>query len=98
MSIYYDKENLNEAIAKLSKCSSLVVAGEVRSLHKQLPCITQGQGFSFMGIDCTEAFKEFNVDHVCDAFSVILQMALVLTFGSATPVVKVGQMTGQLAK
>jgi len=41
------------------------------------------------------AFKEFNVDHVRDTFRVILQMALVLTFGSALPVIKVDRMAGQ---
>jgi 3-deoxy-7-phosphoheptulonate synthase len=51
-----------------------------------------------MGGDCAEAFKEFNVDHVRDTFRVILQMSLVLTFGSAMPVIKVGRMAGQFAK
>jgi 3-deoxy-7-phosphoheptulonate synthase len=58
----------------------------------------QGQGFLLMGGDCAEAFKEFNVDHVRDTFRVLLQMALVLTFGSAMPVIKVGRMAGQFAK
>eukprot|EP00957_Ditylum_brightwellii_P177698 13535766-Ditylum_brightwellii.AAC.1 len=98
MPVYNDKEELNKAPAKLSKCSPLVFTREVCSLHKQLVRITQGQGFLLMGIDCTDAFKEFNIDHVCDAFPVILQMAFVLTFGSAMPVVKVGRMMGQFAK
>eukprot|EP00957_Ditylum_brightwellii_P188031 14315472-Ditylum_brightwellii.AAC.1 len=79
MPIYDDKEELNKAVAMLSKCSPLVFAREVRSLHKQLTCITQGQRFLLMGIDCTE-------------------MVLMLTFGSAMPVVKVGHMVGQFTK
>ena len=51
-----------------------------------------------MGGDCAEAFNEFNVDHVRDSFRVLLQMALVLTFGSAMPIIKVGRMAGQFAK
>jgi len=51
-----------------------------------------------MGGDCAEAFNEFNVDHIRDTFRVILQMSLVLTFGSAMPVIKVGRMAGQFAK
>mmetsp|Transcript_35547 Transcript_35547/g.47066 ORF Transcript_35547/g.47066 Transcript_35547/m.47066 type:complete len:438 (-) Transcript_35547:190-1503(-) len=98
MPVYDDKEELDAAVDKLSKCSPLVFAGEVRSLHEQLARVTQGQGFLLMGGDCAEAFKEFNVDHVRDTFRVILQMALVLTFGSAMPVVKVGRMAGQFAK
>ena len=95
---YEDPEELEDAINKLKRCSPLVFAGEVRSLHEQLARACQGQGFLLMGGDCAEAFQEFNVDHVRDTFRVILQMALVLTFGSAMPVIKVGRMAGQFAK
>jgi 3-deoxy-7-phosphoheptulonate synthase len=83
---------------KLGRCSPLVFAGEVRTLHEQLARACSGQGFLLMGGDCAEAFEEFNVDHVRDSFRVLLQMALVLTFGSAMPVIKVGRMAGQFAK
>lgn len=95
---YQDEEELNAAISKLERCSPLVFAGEVRTLHEQLARACSGQGFLLMGGDCAEAFDEFNVDHVRDSFRVLLQMALVLTFGSAMPVIKVGRMAGQFAK
>jgi 3-deoxy-7-phosphoheptulonate synthase len=95
---YEDEEELEAAVNRIKKSSPLVFAGEVRSLHEQLARACQGQGFLLMGGDCAEAFKEFNVDHVRDTFRVILQMALVLTFGGAMPVIKVGRMAGQFAK
>lgn len=95
---YDDSEELLAAVQKLERCSPLVFAGEVRTLHENLARACQGQGFLLMGGDCAEAFNEFNVDHVRDTFRVILQMALVLTFGSAMPVIKVGRMAGQFAK
>jgi 3-deoxy-7-phosphoheptulonate synthase len=95
---YENEEELNEAIQKIKKFSPLVFAGEVRSLHEQLAKACQGQGFLIMGGDCAEAFDEFNVDHVRDTFRVILQMSLVLTFGAAMPIIKVGRMAGQFAK
>lgn len=95
---FEDKEEYDAAIEKLEKCSPLVFAGEVRTLHEQLARACSGQGFLLMGGDCAEAFNEFNVDHVRDSFRVILQMALVLTFGSAMPIIKVGRMAGQFAK
>lgn len=95
---YLDEEELEAAVAKLGRCSPLVFAGEVRTLHEQLARACSGQGFLLMGGDCAEAFEEFNVDHVRDSFRVLLQMALVLTFGSAMPVIKVGRMAGQFAK
>lgn len=98
MPVYDDQEELQGAINRLKKCSPLVFAGEVRSLHEQIARACHGQGFLLMGGDCAEAFNEFNVDHVRDTFRVILQMALVLTFGSSLPVIKVGRMAGQFAK
>lgn len=95
---YLDEGDLKAALTKLEKSSPLVFAGEVRTLHEQLARACSGQGFLLMGGDCAEAFNEFNVDHVRDSFRVILQMALVLTFGSAMPIIKVGRMAGQFAK
>jgi 3-deoxy-7-phosphoheptulonate synthase len=95
---YQNEAELEAAMKKLGRCSPLVFAGEVRTLHEQLARACSGQGFLLMGGDCAEAFEEFNVDHVRDSFRVLLQMALVLTFGSAMPVIKVGRMAGQFAK
>ena len=95
---YEDEDELNRAIEKLGGYSPLVFAGEVRTLHEQLARACSGQGFVLMGGDCAEAFNEFNVDHVRDTFRIILQMSLVLTFGSAMPVIKIGRMAGQFAK
>lgn len=94
----FEEEELEVAVKTLESNSPLVFAGEVRSLHEQLAKACQGQGFLLMGGDCAEAFKEFNVDHVRDTFRVILQMSLVLTFGAAMPIIKVGRMAGQFAK
>ena len=98
MPLYEDEKELNGAIAKLESSSPLVFAGEVRSLHDQLARASQGQGFLLMGGDCAEAFSEYSVDHVRDTFRVILQMALIMTFGGSVPVIKVGRMAGQFAK
>lgn len=83
---------------RLSKCSPLVFAGEVRTLQEELARASTGQGFLLMGGDCAEAFNEFSVNHIRDTFRVILQMALVMTFGGSMPVIKVGRMAGQFAK
>jgi len=98
MPVYDDTEEFDQAIERLERCSPLVFAGEVRYLHEQLARACHGQGFLLMGGDCAESFREFNVDHVRDTFRVILQMSLVLTFGGAMPVIKIGRMAGQFAK
>lgn len=97
----YDNANpddLSSAVSKIESFSPLVFAGEVRILNEQLARATQGQGFVLMGGDSAEAYTEFDVDTVRDSFRVMLQMALVLTFGSSLPIVKIGRMGGQFAK
>eukprot|EP00600_Ochromonadales_sp_CCMP1393_P006767 CAMPEP_0174967642 /NCGR_PEP_ID=MMETSP0004_2-20121128/7696_1 /TAXON_ID=420556 /ORGANISM="Ochromonas sp., Strain CCMP1393" /LENGTH=508 /DNA_ID=CAMNT_0016216795 /DNA_START=164 /DNA_END=1690 /DNA_ORIENTATION=- len=95
---YPNEEKVDEVVSKLSKCSPLVFAGEVRTLQEELARVSSGQGFLLMGGDCAEAFNEFSVDHIRDTFRVILQMALVMSFGGSMPVVKIGRMAGQFAK
>lgn len=95
---YEDEAELEAAMRRLKRCSPLVFAGEVRSLHDELSRACEGEAFLLMGGDCAESFEEFHVDHVRDTLRVMLQMALVLTYGSALPVIKVGRMAGQFAK
>jgi len=98
MPIYDSQEELEGVVSVLDKVAPLVFAGEVRSLNEKLARVSQGQGFVLMGGDCAESFDEFNVNHIRDLFQVMMQMALVMTFGGAMPVVKVGRMAGQFAK
>jgi len=92
---YESQEELKKSIDTLEGYSPLVFAGEVRSMHEQLARACQGEGFLLMGGDSLEAFQDFDVDVVRDTFRIILQMALVLTFGSSMPVIKIGKMTGK---
>ena len=57
-----------------------------------------GKAFLLQGGDCAESFADFNPNNIRDSFKVILQMAVVLTFGASCPVVKVGRIAGQFAK
>ena len=95
---YPDAVHVEKVIGKLEKYSPLVFAGEVRTLQEDLARASLGQGFLLMGGDCAEAFNEFSVNHVRDTFRVMLQMALVMTYGGTMPVIKVGRMAGQFAK
>lgn len=95
---YPDQTKVDATIKKLTKSSPLVFAGEVRNLQEELAKAQSGQGFVLMGGDCAESFDEFSVNHVRDTLRVMLQMALVMTFGGAMPVVKIGRMAGQFAK
>jgi len=76
----------------------LVFAGEARMLKRQLCRVAEGGAFLLQGGDCAESFAEFHPDNIRDTFRVLLQMAVVLTFGATLPVVKVGRLAGQFAK
>ncbi len=76
----------------------LVFAGEARDLRAKLADVADGRGFLLQGGDCAESFAEFHPNNIRDLFRVILQMAVVLTYGSHVPVVKVGRIAGQFAK
>jgi len=95
---YPDPEALSEVEATLSRFPPLVFAGEARALKEQLARVAGGNGFLLQGGDCAESFAEHHADNIRDFFRVFLQMAVVLTYAAAMPVVKVGRIGGQFAK
>ncbi len=95
---YPDPALLAEVEARLKGYPPLVFAGEARNLTKALGDVALGKAFLLQGGDCAESFAEFHPNNIRDTFRVLLQMAVVLTFAAACPVVKVGRMAGQFAK
>ncbi|OHC75824.1 MAG: 3-deoxy-7-phosphoheptulonate synthase [Rhodospirillales bacterium RIFCSPLOWO2_12_FULL_58_28] len=95
---YPDVAALADVERRLGRFPPLVFAGEARSLKAALGRVSEGKAFLLQGGDCAESFAEFHPDNIRDTFRVLLQMAVVLTYGAACPVVKVGRMAGQLAK
>lgn len=98
MPTYPDAKALADVQARLSVFPPLVFAGEARQLKRALAKVSAGEAFLLQGGDCAESFAEFHPDNIRDTFRVLLQMAVVLTYGAARPVVKVGRMAGQFAK
>ncbi|NCQ23509.1 MAG: 3-deoxy-7-phosphoheptulonate synthase class II [Rhodobacteraceae bacterium CG17_big_fil_post_rev_8_21_14_2_50_63_15] len=95
---YPDPAALAAVEARLRQYPPLVFAGEARRLKSQLGAASRGEAFLLQGGDCAEAFDQFSADAIRDTFKVMLQMAMVLTYGAKVPVVKVGRMAGQFAK
>ncbi|SUZ31405.1 Phospho-2-dehydro-3-deoxyheptonate aldolase [Roseibaca ekhonensis] len=95
---YPDADALAQVEGRLSSYPPLVFAGEARALKRKLGAAARGEAFLLQGGDCAESFAEFNADSIRDTFKVLLQMAIVLTYGAKVPVVKVGRMAGQFAK
>jgi 3-deoxy-7-phosphoheptulonate synthase len=93
-----DAEALGRVEGELANFPPLVFAGEARNLTAELAKVAGGRAFLLQGGDCAESFAEFHPNNIRDTFRVILQMAVVLTFASKLPVIKVGRMAGQFAK
>ncbi len=98
MPFYPDAAALSDVERQLAGFPPLVFAGEARKLKKQLAKVAAGEAFLLQGGDCAEAFAEHSADNIRDFFRVFLQMAVVMTFGAASPIVKVGRVAGQFAK
>ncbi len=95
---YTDADALRAVEQRLSRFPPLVFAGEARRLKSHLAAVSRGEAFLLQGGDCAESFAEFSADTIRDTFKVMLQMAMVLTYGAKVPTVKVGRMAGQFAK
>ncbi len=95
---YPDRAALDATTQALATYPPLVFAGEARNLTAELAQVAEGKAFLLQGGDCAESFAEFHPNNIRDTFRVILQMAVVLTFASKLPTVKVGRMAGQFAK
>src|SRR5438552_250916 len=95
---YPDAKALADVEAQLATFPPLVFAGEARNLKKALGRVARGEAFLLQGGDCAESFAEHGANNIRDFFRVFLQMAVVLTYAGALPVVKVGRIAGQFAK
>lgn len=93
-----DSEALTRSVLELSALPPLVFAGEARRLRSALAEVAAGRAFLLQAGDCAESFLEFSADGIRDKLRVVLQMAVVLTYGAGVPVVKVGRIAGQFAK
>ncbi len=95
---YLDGDALSAVEETLRNFPPLVFAGEARRLKAVLRDVADGKAFLLQGGDCAESFAEFHPNNIRDTFRVLLQMAVILTYGAACPVVKVSRMAGQFAK
>jgi 3-deoxy-7-phosphoheptulonate synthase len=96
--LYPDLTALKGVEDKLASFPPLVSAGETRALKAQLAKAADGKAFLLQGGDCAESFAEFQTNKIRDTLRVLLQMAVILTYAGAAPVVKVGRIAGQFAK
>jgi 3-deoxy-7-phosphoheptulonate synthase len=93
-----DERVMREVVATLAQAPPLVVASEVDQLRDRLAAVARGEAFLLQGGDCAETFQTSSQADVAGKVRVLLQMAVVLTYGASMPVVKLGRIAGQYAK
>jgi 3-deoxy-7-phosphoheptulonate synthase len=93
-----NQEVLDKVKQELSSKPPLVFAGEVDSLRDRIAAASRGEAFVLQGGDCAETFADATADRIRSRIKTVLQMAVVLMYGSSLPVVKMGRMAGQFAK
>jgi len=82
----------------LESVPPITVPREVEDLQEQLAAVARGEAFLLQGGDCAETFADNTEPHIKGNIRTLLQMAVVLTYGASTPVVKVARIAGQYAK
>jgi 3-deoxy-7-phosphoheptulonate synthase len=93
-----DRTELETVFDEISHLPPLVFAGEARSLKEALGRVAEGRAFVLQAGDCAESFGDFSADAIRDKLKIILQMAVMLTYGAGLPIVKLGRIAGQFAK
>src|ERR671935_1598264 len=94
----WDGDELESTLSELRGLPPLIFAGEARQLREVLASASRGEAFVLQAGDCAESFSDFSADALRDKLKLILQMAVVIAFGSGMPVVKIGRIAGQFAK
>ena len=95
---WYSQEVLSKVKSELASQPPLVFAGEVDTLRERLAAAAAGNAFLLQGGDCAETFVDATADRIRNRIKTVLQMAVVLMYGSSLPVIKMGRMAGQFAK
>ncbi|MBC2904446.1 class II 3-deoxy-7-phosphoheptulonate synthase [Streptomyces cupreus] len=93
-----DRAALRSTVSALSAAPPLVFARECDTLLDRLGEVARGEAFLLQGGDCAETLDSVSAESVRNKLEVLLQMAAVLTYAAAVPVVKVGRLAGQYAK
>jgi 3-deoxy-7-phosphoheptulonate synthase len=96
--VWPDPQALRGVVEQLEQLPPLVVPEECDRLRSRLADVAKGKAFLLQGGDCAETFADATVAKIRDKIKILLQMAVVLTYGASVPIVKVGRMAGQYAK
>lgn len=94
----WDADEAKAMRTVLESVPPVTVPSEIEKLKGLLADVARGEAFLLQGGDCAETFVDNTEPHIRANIRTLLQMAVVLTYGSSMPVVKVARIAGQYAK
>ena len=96
--VYPDRKAVEKSLAKLQCLPPIVTPTEIVKLKASLRDVALGKAFLLQGGDCAELFDYCEENAIESKIKLLLQMSLVLIWGSNKPVVRIARMAGQYAK
>jgi len=93
-----DQRAAERVVSEISRLPPLAPPTEIQDLQRSLAAVASGRAFLLQAGDCAERFESCTEQGVRGKLRVILQLAILLTYGSGLPVVKIGRIAGQFAK
>src|SRR4051812_29580504 len=96
--IYPDRALVEKSLTKLTRLPPIVTPTEIVKLKASLRDVALGKAFLLQGGDCAELFDYCEENAIESKIKLLLQMSLVLIWGSNKPVVRIARMAGQYAK
>ncbi|MDT7782595.1 MAG: 3-deoxy-7-phosphoheptulonate synthase [Pseudonocardiales bacterium] len=93
-----DQARLDAVIDDLAASPALVTPRECDTLTARLARVAEGRAFLLQGGDCAERLDSVSAQAIRRKLRLLQQMSVILTSGSALPVVTVGRIAGQYAK
>ena len=94
----WDADQAKAMRTVLESVPPVTVPSEIEKLQGQLAAVARGEAFLLQGGDCAETFADNTEPHIRANIRTLLQMAVVLTYGSSMPVIKLARIAGQYAK
>jgi len=82
-------EDVRRACAILEAVPPIAVPAEIDRLQDHLGMVARGDAFLLQGGDCAETFVDNTEVHLRGTIRTLLQMAVVLTYGTSMPVVMI---------
>lgn len=95
---YKDKKKYQQILKTIADYPALVFPGEITKLKAQIAKAGQGNAFILQGGSCAERFIDCNEESITNQIKILLQMSVILTYGTRKSIVRIGRIAGQYAK